>query len=71
VTVVTVPEMTLDRGLSFTRSEGWKELALWERDALAKLRILRSAGKPAILFMTEDGVILAFEQKKAGRIEIR
>ena len=43
-------------------------LAAWERDALYKLRLLREAGKPAILWMTADGIILVYRGEVAGRI---
>ncbi len=43
-------------------------LADWERAAIVKLRLLRSANKRAILFVTEAGTILVFVAEPAGRI---
>lgn len=43
-------------------------IAEWERQALAKLRALRAQGKPGILWMTEDGILLVFRAEKFGRI---
>jgi hypothetical protein len=41
----------------------------WERRVLAKLAMLRLAGKRAILEITEQGVILVFVLERAGRVE--
>ena len=41
----------------------------WERRVLAKLAMLRSGGKRAILEITEQGTVLVFVLERAGRIE--
>lgn len=43
-------------------------LAQWEKDALAKLRLLRQTGKPAILFITESGAIQLYRGERAGLV---
>lgn len=40
----------------------------WEVEALKKLRLLRQAGKPAILYLTESGAIQFFRGERAGVI---
>lgn len=44
-------------------------LTEWERKLLDKIRLLRSAGKRAILEITEQGIILVFVLERAGRVE--